>query len=92
MPAAGAAALLSDRRLKKDIVPVFKVGDVQFYSFEYDTSKWPEGALQPQAGKHVGVMADEVAGIPDVVAPEMFYGFDMVRYDVLRRHLNMENA
>lgn len=93
MPAAQTAALfISDRRLKKDIVPLFKVGEVQFYEFEYDLSKWPEGVLQPQPGKSVGVMADEVRHIPDAVAPEMFYGYDMVNYEVIRRHLKMENA
>lgn len=100
MPAAMTASMFvkptpptpSDRRLKKNIVPLFKVGDVQFYEFEYDTDKWPEGVLKPQEGKHVGVMADEVRHIPNAVEPEAFYGFDMVRYDVVRRHLNMENA
>ena len=93
MPAASAAALaFSDRRLKKDITPLFKISDVQWYEFEYDLSQWPEGAIQPQAGKHVGVMADEVRHIPGVVQPETFHGFDMVNYDVLRRHLFMEYA
>jgi len=92
---AGATILAnrkSDRRLKKNIVPVFKVGDVQFYEFEYDESKWPEGALPPQRGLHIGVMADEVEHIPDVVEKGVFLGYDMVRYDTLRRHLKMENA
>ena len=93
LPAAQTAATIwSDRRLKKNIVPLFKVGDVQFYEFEYDLSKWPEGALPPQDVKAVGVMADEVKHIPNAVSSEMFYGFDMVNYDVIRRHLNMENA
>ena len=93
MPAAATAAVAwSDRRLKKNIVPLFKVSDVQFYEFEYDLSKWPEGALPPQDVKAVGVMADEVRHIPGAVSPEMFYGYDMVNYDVIRRHLNMENA
>lgn len=82
----------SDRRLKKNIVPAFKVGDVQFYEFEYDESKWPEGALPPQPGLHIGVMADEVQHIPDVVEKGVFGGYDMVCYDILRRHLKMENA
>jgi len=92
MPAAQTAAVIwSDRRLKKNIVPKFKVGGVQFYEFEYDESKWPEGALPPQPGLHIGVMADEVKHIPDVVESGV-HGYDMVRYDILRRHLKMENA
>ena len=96
MPVATSAAMVaskvSDRRLKKNISPAFKVAEVQFYTFEYDLSKWPEGALAPQPGIHVGVMADEVRHIPDAVDEGALYGFDMVRYDVVRRHLNMENA
>jgi len=93
MPAASTAALIwSDRRIKKNIVPLFKVGDVQFYEFEYNAELWPEGVVPPQPGKHVGVMADEVRHIPGVVEPEMFYGYDMVNYSELRRHLKMENA
>ena len=89
---AAVGAFASDRRLKKSIIPLFKIGDVQWYEFEYDSAKWPEGVVSPTPGKHVGVMADEVRHIPGVVAAEMFYGFDMVNYDVLRRHLFMENA
>lgn len=92
MPAAQTAAVIwSDRRLKKNIVPKFKVGDIQFYEFEYDESKWPEGVVPPQPGIHIGVMADEVKNIPDVVEVGP-HGYDMVRYDILRRHLKMENA
>lgn len=82
----------SDRRLKKNIIPIFKVGDVQFYEFEYNPEVWPEGVVMPQPGKHIGVMADEVRGIPGAVDPEAFYGYDMVNYEVIRRHLGMENA
>lgn len=93
MPAAQTAAMIwSDRRLKKNIVPKFKVGDVQFYEFEYDFKKFPDGFLLPQTGVHTGVMADEVEHIPGVVEKGVFGGYDMVRYDILRRHLKMENA
>lgn len=93
LPAAATAAVaFSDRRLKKNIIPLFKVGEVQFYEFEYNPEVWPAGIIKPLAGKHIGVMADEVRDIPGVVETEGFYGFDMVNYDVLRRHLNMENA
>jgi len=94
LPTATAAAMVPwcDRRLKKNIIPLFKVGEVQWYEFEYNPEVWPEGIIKPPAGKHIGVMADEVRDIPGVVETEGFYGFDMVNYDVLRRHLNMENA
>lgn len=90
--AAVAAPKLSDRRLKRNIVPIFKTGDVQWYSFEYDLAKFPEGVLLPQEGQCIGVMADEVKDIPGAFCPEMFYGFDMVNYEAVRRHIKMENA
>jgi len=83
---------ISDRRLKKNIIPLFKIGDIQWYEFEYDSAKWPDGVVSPPPGKHVGVMADEVREIPGVVDSEAFQGFDLVNYDVLRRHLFMEYA
>lgn len=89
---AAAALYTSDRRLKKNIVPLFKVDGVQFYEFEYNPEVWPEGVIPPQQGRHVGVMADEVRHIPGVVDQEAFYGFDLVDYEVLRRHLKMEFA
>lgn len=89
---AATGAFASDRRLKKNIIPLFKIGDVQWYEFEYDSNKWPEGVVSPPPGKHVGVMADEVREIPGVVDSGAFQGFDLVNYDVLRRHLFMEYA
>lgn len=80
----------SDRRLKKDIVPLFKIGDVQWYEFEYDTTKWPVGALPPQPGKHIGVMADEVKHLGVVIENALGTKYDMVDYEALRRHLKME--
>ena len=83
----------SDRRLKKNIIPLGqKINGVQLYSFEYSLEKWPEGALKPQPGIHIGVMADEVRNIPGAVEPELFYGYDMVNYEVIRRHIGMENS
>ena len=90
---AQAAPALSDRRLKKNITPLGqKINGVQLYSFEYKLENWPEGALGPTPGIHIGVMADEVRDIPGAVEPEMFYGFDMVNYEAIRRHIGMENA
>lgn len=86
------AMILSDRRLKKNISPIFKVGDVQFYSFEYDPTKWPEGYVKPQPGMHIGVMSDEVKHIPEAVLPEAWNGYDIVNYEVVRDHLKMEKA
>ena len=94
LPAAQTAAMIwSDRRLKKNIIPLGqKINGVQLYSFEYSLEKWPEGALKPQPGIHIGVMADEVRNIPGAVEPELFYGYDMVNYEVIRRHIGMENS
>ena len=89
----GGLRQTSDRRLKKNITPLgYKINGVQLYSFEYSIEKWPEGALGPTPGIHIGVMADEVRDIPGAVEPEMFYGYDMVNYEVIRRHIGMENA
>lgn len=88
----GPASKASDRRLKKNIVPLFKIDEVQWYAFEYDLSKWPEGVLPAKEGIHIGVMADEVKHISGAVSAEMFHGYDMVNYEVVRRHLKMENA
>lgn len=89
-PAAMTAALaFSDRRLKADIRPEYKVGDVQFYSFTYVLP--PEaknlGLTLPE-GRHFGVMADEVKPLGVVI--EGPFGYDMVDYEALRRHLKME--
>lgn len=97
IPTATAAGsiigALSDRRLKKNITPLGpKINGVQLYFFEYSLEKWPDGVLGPTPGIHIGVMADEVRDIPGAVEPEMFYGFDMVNYEVIRRHIGMENA
>lgn len=79
----------SDRRLKKDIRPEFKVGDVQFYSFEYiPVEDFP--GLIPPAGRHIGVMADEVKHLGVVVENALGTKYDMVDYEALRRHLKME--
>lgn len=88
----GAYLAASDRRLKKNIKPEFKIGDVQFYSFEYDETKWPEGFLKPRPGVHIGVMSDEVKHIPGAVSKGLFADYDMVNYDVVRNHIKMENA
>lgn len=82
----------SDRRLKKNIVPLFTANGVQWYEFEYNVDMWPDGIVPPPSGKMVGVMADEVKHIPDAVAPESFGQYDMVNYDVVRRYCGMENA
>lgn len=88
MPALTTGAiLLSDRRLKKDIKPEFRVGDVQFYSFEYEAPKDFAGMVP--SGRFIGVMADEVKHLPGVVVDGPF-GYDMVDYEILRRHLKME--
>lgn len=87
MPAAQTAATIwSDRRLKKDIVPLFKVGDVQWYEFEYQAP--PDFPGMIPAGRHIGVMADEVKHLGVVVDSGL--GYDMVNYEALRRHLKME--
>ena len=79
----------SDRRLKKDIRPEFKVGDVQFYSFEYvPMDDFP--GLMPPAGRHIGVMADEVKHLGVVIENALGTKYDMVDYEALRRHLKME--
>ena len=87
MPAAQTAAMIwSDRRLKKDIVPLFKIGDVQWYEFEYQAP--PDFPGMIPAGRHIGVMADEVKHLGVVVDSGL--GYDMVNYEALRRHLKME--
>lgn len=89
IPGATAAGLLfSDRRLKVNIEPIFKVGDVQWYQFDYST---PEGVeVTVPKGKHIGVMADEVKHLGVVVDGP--FGYDMVDYEALRRHLKMEKS
>jgi hypothetical protein len=91
LPAAATTAVaFSDRRLKAEIRPEYRVGDVQFYSFVYimpDEAK-DFGLVLPE-GRHYGVMADEVKNIPGVVIEGPF-GYDMVDYEALRRHLKME--
>lgn len=80
----------SDRRLKKNIKPEFKAGDVQFYSFEYNSMEDFPG-LQPPAGRYIGVMSDEVKHIPGaVIENALGTPYDMVDYEVIRRHLKME--
>lgn len=79
----------SDRRLKKNLIPEFKVGDVQFYSFEYvPMDDFP--GLMPPPGRHIGVMADEVKHLGVVIENALGTKYDMVDYEALRRHLKME--
>lgn len=89
MPAAQTAAMIwSDRRLKKDIVPLFKIGDVQWYEFEYQAP--PDFPGMIPAGRHIGVMADEVKHLGVVIENALGTKYDMVDYEALRRHLKME--
>lgn len=79
----------SDRRLKTDIHPEFKMEEVQFYSFEYiPMDDFP--GLMPPPGRHIGVMADEVKHLGVVIENALGTKYDMVDYEALRRHLKME--
>lgn len=60
---AGAAIVLSDRRLKRDIVHVGHTpSGIKLYSYKY---LWSEA-------QHIGVMSDEVRHIPGAVIRGMF--------------------
>ncbi len=68
---AGMAMMFSDRRLKKNVEFLKEVDGVRWYRYEY---LWEDGK------KSVGVMADEVAHIPDAVW-EHPSGYKMVNYE-----------
>lgn len=73
----GAAAIMSDRRLKRNIVRVGETGSgIPIYDFQY---VW-DGETGPV---YRGVMADEVRHIPNAVVP-MPNGYDAVNYSVLK--------
>lgn len=76
MGAAGSlgstAMMFSDRRLKENIVPLFRWKGLQFYSYTYISQFIPR----------IGVMADEVAHIPGAVHRHPS-GYDMVDYGVI---------
>lgn len=72
----GLLGLLSDRRLKKNIKPIGKRGDHEWYEFEFID---PDYGI----GKQTGVMADEVEKInPDAVYV-MPNGYKAVNYGAL---------
>lgn len=67
------AMMFSDRRLKKNIEPLFvDPQGIQWYKFNYLWSVLP----------HIGVMADEVAHIPNAVHTH-FSGYKLVNYGAL---------
>jgi hypothetical protein len=74
--AVGGAAIMSDRRMKKDIRPIrASLAGVPLYTFRY---RFDPGTIQ------VGVMADEARLIhPQVV--KIIDGIDHVDYDALRK-------
>jgi len=75
--AGGIAA--SDRKVKKNIVPITRYGKIGIYSYNY---VWDEN----ENIKHVGVMADEVKEhYPEALGPTFGeQGFMTVDYDKLR--------
>lgn len=69
----GSAALMSDRRLKRDVTFLGMDGAYRVYSFRYLWSKV----------KHIGVMAQEVRKIRPKAVKRHWSGFLMVRYGAL---------
>lgn len=69
----GSAALLSDRRAKRDIKKIGKLGKFNLYSYRYIGSQM----------RHVGVMADEVKKVIPEAVTRHRSGFDMVNYSML---------
>jgi len=73
---AMAAGMASDRRLKKNVVPIGQVGDHEWYAFEYKDGAYGEG-LQ------IGVMADEVEQTKPGAVFTMANGYKAVDYAAL---------
>lgn len=73
--ASGILGSISDRRLKKNIVPVGIANGVPVYEFDYVDS-------EARPGRYRGVMADEVEHIPGAVLTNK-RGFKFVNYTKL---------
>lgn len=80
---ASTAMMFSDRRLKKNIVPLAtfeKDPKVKLYSYHY---LWQ----MDDEPKQIGVMADEVRHIPGAVTHDDAKGCDLVNYTVIEEVL-----
>jgi hypothetical protein len=73
--------VFSDRRLKKNLVPIASVGGVTFYFFEYN-----DVLPGMQKGMQIGVIADEVEHIPGAVIHDVS-GYDKVDYGAIRAEI-----
>lgn len=69
----GSAYMLSDRRLKRDIKKVGKLGKLNLYSYRYVWDKV----------RHIGVMADEVKKVKPSAVMRHVSGYYMVDYSQL---------
>ena len=81
MDATKLGAMMSDKRLKKNIKKIDSVNGVNFYS-------WDWNGLLGLVGKATGVLAQEVEKlIPDSVV-ETDSGYKAVRYDIVGDYIN----
>lgn len=69
---AGGAMMFSDKRLKKDVTRVGKVGNIPLYVW-----RWIFG------GVSIGVLSEDVRHIPRAVTTDPNSGYDMVDYKVI---------